>query len=126
MAILASLLGATQDLDERAPGADPSWPAQSVGVVCANPSCICHTEDRHVGMRFRLASRMPLRVYCPYCSQEIPFGAVGCSTTRHHHPPEGRDLRKVRPEHMVFFRDALQAEAAGFRPTRRASPAPPA
>ena len=126
MAILASLLGASEVLEERAPGAEPTWPTQPAGVACANPSCICHTEDRHVRMRFRLASRTPLRAFCPYCSHEIAFGVVGCSTTRHHHLPSGRDLRKVRPQHMVFFRDAAQAEAAGFAAARSAASAPPA
>ena len=125
MSILAALMGASSGLEERASGADPSWVAQPVGLVCPNPSCICHTEDRHVRMRFRLASRMPLRAFCPYCSQEILYGVVGCSTTRHFHPSDGRDLRKVRPEHMVFFRDAAQAEAAGFSAARRPSPTPP-
>ena len=121
MAILAGLLERTDILSGPAPGSEPSWPAQEIGVVCANKSCICHTEDRHVKVRFRLASRVPLRASCPYCSQEIPFGVVGCSTTRHFHTPDSRDLRKVHPKHLVFFRDGVHAEAAGFRAARGAS-----
>jgi len=125
MALLAALLGADETLNGEPVVEEPVWPAQSVGLVCANQGCICHTEDRHVRHRFRLSSRLPLRVSCPYCSHEIVFGVVGCSTTRHHHLPNSRDVRKIRPEHMVFFRDAEQAEAAGFVKARTAAPAPP-
>lgn len=125
MAILAALLGTTDVLGGPIPGPEPTWPANELGVVCANQNCICHTEDRHVSVRFRLASRVPVRAACPYCSQEIGFGVVGCSTTRHFHAPDARDLRKVHPEHMVFFRDALHAEAAGFQAARGASTTQP-
>jgi len=121
MALLAALLERTDVLGGRSPAAEPTWPAIEAGLVCGNRNCICHTEDRHVGFRFRLASRVPLRAICPYCSQEIAFGVVGCSTTRHFHAPDSRDLRRVHPEHMVFFRDALHAESAGFRAARGAS-----
>jgi len=125
MSILASLLGVCDGLEQGSGGGQPTWPVQSLGATCANRSCICHTEERHVGMRFRIASRAPLQVHCPYCSQEIPFALLGCSTTCIHHLRDSREARKVRPEHMVFFRDAAQAQAAGFRAARRASPAPP-
>jgi len=125
MALLAALLESDSTLDPEPPAAEPTWPAQPVGVTCANQRCICHTEARHVGMRFRLASRLPLRAHCPYCSHEIVFGRVGCSTTRHHHARDSRDVLKIRPEHMVFFRDELHAESAGFEAARTPSPAPP-
>ena len=126
MALLEALLEADAALGAEPPASEPVWPAHRVGVACANERCICHTEARHVGMRFRLASRLPLRAHCPYCSHEIAFGRVGCSTTRHHHALDSRDVLKIRPEHMVFFRDADQAEGAGFRAARSASTAPPA
>ena len=98
----------------------PSWMAQKTGVICVNPSCICQTEARHVSAKFRLASRLPLRVYCAYCSHEILFGLVGCSTTGHYHLPDSRDLRKIRPDHMVFFRDVEHALANGYVAVGRA------
>ena len=125
MALLAALLGADSVLEPEPPAEEPTWAAQTTGLVCANLGCICHTEARHVRMRFRLASRLPLRVYCPYCSHEIVFGLVGCSTTGHYHRADSRDVRKIRPEHMVFLRDEAHAELAGFAPARNASPAPP-
>jgi hypothetical protein len=43
---------------------------------------------------------------------------VGCSTTRHYHPVDSADARKIRPEHLVFFRDSAQAGALGFSAAR--------
>jgi len=120
MAILSSLLGETDILAGEEMARSPSWMSQKVGVLCVNPRCICQTEERHVSPKFRLASRLPLRVYCAYCSHEILFGLVGCSTTHHYHLPDSRDLRKIRPDHMVFFRDADHALASGYRAVGRA------
>ena len=65
---------------------------------------------------FKLASRSPLRAQCTYCDREFVFEAVGCSSTRHYHPPESVTLRNVRPDHLVFLRDEAQASALGFTP----------
>ena len=119
MAILASLLGETDCLSAEPAAQSPAWASQGEGNLCSNENCISHTEARHVTPKFALASRLPLRAACAYCSQEIPFGAVGCSTTRHYHPTDSRDLRKIRPDHMVFFRDAAHAEAAGYTAAAR-------
>jgi aspartate carbamoyltransferase catalytic subunit len=119
MAILASLLGKTEIFAEEELARIPSWPSRREGVVCGNQACISHTEARHVTCKFRLASKLPLRVYCSYCSHEIVFALVGCSTTRNYHRPESRTLRKIRPDHMVFFRDAEHASVAGYQPVAR-------
>ncbi|MCB9914386.1 MAG: aspartate carbamoyltransferase catalytic subunit [Planctomycetes bacterium] len=115
MAILASLLGETDCLKGEPVAQSPAWDAQREGLVCPNENCISHTEARHVSSKYRLASRLPLRATCAYCSQAIPFGAVGCSTSRLYHLPDSRDLRKIRPDHLVFFRDAAHAEATGYQ-----------
>jgi aspartate carbamoyltransferase catalytic subunit len=119
MAILASLLGETGCLKGGGGAVPPAWPSHVEGVVCSNDNCISHTEARHVTSKFCLASRLPLRVSCAYCSHEILFGVVGCSTSRNYHLADSRDLRKIRPDHMVFFRDAAHAESAGFQPAAR-------
>jgi aspartate carbamoyltransferase catalytic subunit len=125
MAILAALLGQEDTLAGAPAGEEPTWPIRSPGQHCLNLGCICHTEDRHVRMRFRLASRVPLRVTCPYCSHQIVFGVVASAGSQQFHSREGRGGRKIAPEQMVFFRDGAQAEAAGFRPAGDSSPTPP-
>jgi aspartate carbamoyltransferase catalytic subunit len=125
MAILAWLLGAVELEAARESPPARALPIPAGSNVCANPTCISRTEARHVTPLFRLASRQPLRAHCAYCSQELEFGLVGCSTTRHWHDRDSPELRKVRPDHLVFLRDAAEAERLGFQPSVRAA-APPA
>jgi aspartate carbamoyltransferase catalytic subunit len=116
MAILASLLGADPFLGEPTGPERLSWPSPTDGLHCSNTGCICNTEQRHVRRSFRLASRLPLRIHCPYCSQEIIFGVVGCTERQVFMPRDAREVRKIRPKNMVFFRDEPQAKAGGFQP----------
>jgi aspartate carbamoyltransferase catalytic subunit len=119
MAILGWL---TQALDlstsQRAPE-HRAYPVSEGPNPCPNPTCISRTEARHVTPHVRLASRVPLRAHCAYCSQEIPFGVVGCSTTRVFHERDSVEVRKVRSDHLVFLRDAAEASRAGFNPSVR-------
>lgn len=116
MAILGYLLGVLKlATGERAP--EPQlYPVPSPANPCPNETCISRTEARHVTPMFKLASRFPLRAHCAYCSHELVFGFVGCSTTRHYHDPESPELRKVRNDHFVFLRDAEEAVRLGFAP----------
>ena len=121
MALLAALLGKIDVLDEAPPVALPLYPIAVGGSPCPNPQCITATEQRHVAPLFKLASRYPWRVYCGYCSHEIAFGLVGCSTTRNYHRPESPAARRVREDHMVFLRDEAHASSLGFQPAARAA-----
>ena len=122
MALLAGLLGELDVLEQEPAAQSPAYRVGEGPSPCPNQSCISHTEERHVAPMFQIASRMPLRVHCAYCSNQILVGVVGCSTTRHYHVPDAGDLRKVRPDHMVFFAEEQLAEAAGYAPAVRSQP----
>ena len=118
MAILAYLLGRL-DLEAAPNRVEERLVRIEVGRnPCPNPNCVTHTETRHSRLGFRLMSRDPLRAACGYCSQEIPIGFVGCSTTRHFHAPTSAIARKIRPDHLIFFRDEDEALALGFSAPR--------
>jgi hypothetical protein len=119
MAILAFLLGRTQ-LTAEASAHESRMIHLEVGVnPCPNTNCITHTEKRHQRLAFRLTSRDPLRASCGYCARELPIGLVGCTTTRHFHARDSATARKIRPDHLVFFRDEQQARALGFSAATR-------
>jgi hypothetical protein len=119
MAILGLLLGRL-DFKARAPDLEVRLFPIDVGFnPCPNVNCISHTEVRHRSNAYKLTSRDPLRAACGFCSHEIPFGYVGCSTTRHFHPRDSAQARKIRPDHLVFFTDEEQAMALGYSPTAR-------
>jgi len=116
MAILAMLLGHLELKAEPVAATQRFYPVKIGGNPCPNPSCVSRTEQRHVVPSFKVATRAPLRAHCAYCSRELPFTLVGCSTTRHYHAPDSPDLRKVRADHFVFLADEEQAQALGFEP----------
>jgi len=126
MAILSFLLGRI-DIEAATPGVETRLYEVRIGDnPCVNPTCISRTEVRHVKPMFKLASRMPVRAHCGYCSQQIPAALVGCSTSRYFHAPDAGATRKIRPDHLVFFRDEVQARALGFeRPARHTRPVSP-
>jgi len=39
---------------------------------------------------------------------------VGCATTRHFHARDSAVARKIRPDHLIFFRDEGEAMALGY------------
>ena len=121
MAILAYLLGKQPLSVEPELVETRNHSVQLVGNLCTNATCISRTEARHVSPLFKLASRQPLRANCGYCSHELAFALVGCTTTRHYHERDSAEVRKIRPDHLVFFQDPTQAEAAGFAPAVRPS-----
>ena len=122
MAILAALMGKLPLLDSPPAAGMPTYAVSEGENPCLNPSCISNTETRHVTPRVALASRLPLRVQCAFCSQRLVVGAVGCLETQTHHKPGSPGLRPVRPESMRFFPDTAAAERAGFAPGAAASP----
>ncbi|MFT5289991.1 MAG: aspartate carbamoyltransferase catalytic subunit [Planctomycetota bacterium] len=114
MAILAFLLGQIT-LEARPPEAVSSLLSLDPKANgCGNQTCISNTEVRHSQRAFRLTSRDPLRVSCGYCDQELNVGVVGCSTTQSFHPKDSPSARKIRADHLIFFRDEAQARDAGF------------
>jgi aspartate carbamoyltransferase catalytic subunit len=123
MAILAYLMGALRLSTENRVPEQRFYPVTVGANPCPNPTCISRTEARHVTAMFKLASRVPLRAHCAYCSQELVFAYVGCSTTRHYHERDSADLRKVRTDHLVFLGDAAHAEGLGFAPAVRSGTA---
>lgn len=120
MAILASLLGRLPLLAREPAGEQRLHPVLLGSNPCTNPTCISRTEARHVVPLYKVSSRFPLRVACGFCSHAIVTRLVGCSTTRHWHEPDSLELRKVRPDHLVFLADVAEAERLGFVAATRA------
>jgi aspartate carbamoyltransferase catalytic subunit len=114
MAILGFLLGRLEIDAPRVEREEAVYPVAVGDNPCANPTCISRTETRHVKPQFRLTSRFPVRASCGFCSQEVVAAYVGCTTTGHFHERDSPAARKIRPDHMVFLRDAAHAALLGF------------
>ena len=117
MAILGMLLGKLPIEAAPPAGRREVHPVTVGDNPCPNPVCISRTEARHAAPMFAVASRAPLRAHCGYCSRLLAFRYVGCSSTGHFHLPDSPDVRRVRPDHLVFLADRASAERLGFAPS---------
>ncbi len=117
MAILSWLLGRI-DLEVPVSSAvHESLPVPSGPNPCPNPSCISRTETRHAGPRFRVIGEAPLRAACAFCTREISFSVVGCSSTGVYHQPEAMAVGQIHSQHLVLIEDEAAAVRLGFRPS---------
>lgn len=115
MAILGWLLGRI-DLDVPVGATKASSSAVPAGPnPCPNPSCISRTETRHVVPRIRMVSRSPMRAACAYCTRELTFEFVGCSSTSVYHAPGAAAVSQILDDHLVFLESAAGAQGLGFR-----------
>lgn len=118
MAILSWLLGRADLGAGESPELGASHPVPMGLNPCPNPSCISRTEARHVEPRLRI-ERDPAAAgttaRCGYCTRAIPFEFIGCSSTKVYHQLDDHNIRRIFSEHLVFFRDAADAEAHGYR-----------
>ena len=121
MAILAWLLGKIDLGGDGSSGEPASYPVLRGPNPCPNPSCISRTEARHVVPRFVVVERLPLRAACGYCTRELDFAFVGCSSSSRFHAPAASSVRKISPEHLVFFESAEVALAHDFTPAASAT-----
>ena len=123
MAILANLLGALPTQAEHRSVDTRYYPVAIGPNPCPNPTCISRTETRHVSPMYKLTSRHPVRAHCAYCSHELVFAFVGCSTTGHYHERGSSEVRKIRPDHLIFLRETSEAESLGLHPAVRSTAA---
>jgi len=129
MALLALLLGAREPARPVPPPAPPSLPVyrRDSGIRCTNPACVTaqESEKRYIANEFVLVSREPLTLRCVYCEHGFQPAFVA-STDWHegkleykrYHGARSRWARDIKPENLVVFASAADAEARGYRPGR--------
>lgn len=114
MAILGMLMGRLEGTWKDDTSERPIAPVTVGENPCPNPACVSRTETRHVSPQVEVSPDRPMRAHCAYCSRELEFAYVGCSSTRHFHDPGSAELRKVRTDHLVFLPDLETASELGF------------
>jgi aspartate carbamoyltransferase catalytic subunit len=133
MALIALLLG----LKETPPaGKETStmieYPTyrREFGASCPNSRCVSiqGTETKYLRPEFRIVNRQPLTLRCVYCEHgfEPRFVAStdwheGKTATKKYHAAESHWAGKIKPENLIIFGSAAEAEAQGFKPSRYVS-----
>ncbi len=102
----------------------------STGVMCPNKRCVVNqkSEARYLAPRFKLIEACPPRLRCVFCDHEVTAAFVATAeaygeptSRRKYHSASSRWATTIRPENLLVFASAADAEAHGFRPASDAS-----
>jgi len=134
MALLALLLGSkkpdiTEDKETfTRPGEHPPY-RRGFGVRCANPRCVCvqKTEANYIKPEFKIVGHRPLTLRCAYCEHEVYPQYIASSDwhegkldSKKYHSADSHWSTKIKPENLIIFDSASDAEAQGFKPSHYA------
>ncbi len=133
MALLALLLGSKKAAtEEKKPSIPPKhYPhyRRGYGVKCANPRCVSvqKSEASYIRPEFKIVSCRPLVLRCLYCEHELHPKYVASSdwhegrlVSKKYHSADSHWSTKIRPENLIIFDSASEAEAQGFQPSHYA------
>jgi aspartate carbamoyltransferase catalytic subunit len=130
MALLALLLGSQEaDITEdkepfTRPGEHPLY-RRGFGVRCANPKCVSvqKTEASYIRPEFKIVGHRPLTLRCAYCEHEVYPRYIASSDwhegkldSKKYHSADSHWSTKIKPENLLIFDSASDAEARGFKP----------
>ena len=100
--------------------------ARESGLSCPNPRCVSvqATELKYLTPEFKIVDRNPLTLRCVYCEHgfEPKFAAStewheGKNETKRYHQAGSHTARIIRPENLIIFNSAADAEACGYKPS---------
>ncbi|MFC1983698.1 aspartate carbamoyltransferase [Chloroflexota bacterium] len=135
MALVALLLGAREisvhgEDDSLASKIDYPTYRRDFGVRCPNQKCVSiqETETKYIKPEFKVVDREPLTVRCVYCEHGFEPKYVasadwheGRLVNKIYHSADSHWAKKIKPENLIIFGSASEAEAHGFKPSQYVS-----
>ncbi|MDD5289026.1 MAG: aspartate carbamoyltransferase [Dehalococcoidales bacterium] len=134
MALIAQLLGVKESLvaaETPAPQVEYPMYRRGYGVKCSNPRCVTwqETEKNYLKPEFKIVSLKPLTFRCIYCEHgtEPKYVAStewhqGLIESKKYHRANSHLAKIIKPENLIAFDSAKEAEAQGFKPGYYAQP----
>jgi hypothetical protein len=132
MALISLLLGCSPRVVQPSEWTGEDWRPvvhpryeHDTGVRCPNDRCVANqpSEMRYLPQRFSIIAGVPPRLRCFYCDYELEPAVIATSeaydepfSRRKYHPARSRWAATIRPENLLLFTSAAEAERAGFRP----------
>jgi aspartate carbamoyltransferase catalytic subunit len=131
MALLALLLGTKEvtipeEEDSFIRRVDYPVYKRDSGVKCPNINCVSNqeTEVRYIKPEFKIVSREPFTLRCIYCEHELYPQYVASSDwhegkleNKRYHSADSHFARKIKPENLIIFASANEAQAQHFKPS---------
>ncbi len=134
MALISLLLGvketAIPDKDDSPAGIDYPAYRQDLGLKCPNPRCVSvqESEIKYIKPAFKIVNTQPLTLRCTYCEHGFEPKYVasshwheGAPEYKKYHSAESHWARTIRPENLIVFNSADEAEVRGFKPSHYAT-----
>ena len=129
MALLSLLLGAREcaappEEEPLVPAAEYPTYERDYGVRCTNPACVSvqESEAQYLKPEFKIVSRDPLTLRCVYCEHgsQPEYVATtdwheGKLENKIYHRIDSHWAKRIRPENLIVFGSAEEAEAHGYR-----------
>ncbi len=130
MALISLLLGLKEvpiPREEVVPQVSYPVYRRDFGVMCPNPRCVSiqKTETKYLKPEFKIVDRDPLTLRCIYCEHGFEPEYIassdwheGKTETKKYHGATSHWAKKIKPENLIVFNTAQDAEACGFKPSR--------
>jgi len=130
MALIALLLGTkefpSREEDSSVHKIDYPVYRRDSGIRCSNAACVSvqGTEAKYIKPEFKIVDFKPLTLRCVYCEHEVQSSYIASSDwhegrleNKKYHSADSHWARKIRPENLILFSSAGEAEARGFKPS---------
>ncbi|MFO8143230.1 MAG: aspartate carbamoyltransferase [Dehalococcoidales bacterium] len=133
MALIALLLGTRENSmsNTKFSPKHVTYPAyrQNLGLTCPNPNCVSTQESelKYIKPSFKIVSNNPVTLRCLYCEHGFEPEYVasahwheGSPENKKYHSAASHWARAIKPENLIVFNTASEAEAHGFKPSKYA------
>ncbi|MFC1946246.1 aspartate carbamoyltransferase catalytic subunit [Chloroflexota bacterium] len=131
MALLAYLLGVRElpnagAVEEMPAGKGYHGYRRDSGLKCPNMRCVTvqDTETKYIKPEFFITSLKPLILNCAYCDHELHPHFIATTEgherrqeTKKYHSADSHWVTEIRPENLIIFSSARDAEERGFMPS---------
>jgi len=95
-------------------------------LKCPNSKCVSAqaTESKYIKPLFKIVDVAPLTLRCVYCEHGFEPKYIASSEwhqgkleSKKYHRADSHLARKIKPENLIVFESAREAEASGFKPS---------
>ncbi len=130
MALVALLMGAKEVpiTEEEDFSQKRDYPAyqRTFGIKCPNPRCVTSQESelKFIKPEFKIVSCRPLILRCAFCEHEVQPKYIastewheGTLAAKKYHSADSHWITNIKPENLIAFDSAEEAEANGFKPS---------
>ena len=130
MALISLLLGTSDvkvpETGEKAKRVEYPEYRQNWGLKCPNTKCVSvqDTELKYIKPCFKIVNNNPVTLRCIYCEHGFEPKYIASSHwhegllgNKKYHSAESHWSRTIRPENLIVFNSAAEAEARGFVPS---------